>query len=512
MFARHGIRNALRTPKRSVAFLLLMTLLVTLLGTSLGLSFALQRTLRQCRENYSTIGLVEYLGPGYPSTTKVVADAGEVLAEFEEKLDREDPALVAWEPTRMALGYTPDLGMLTNRLLLKDRFVAMVKVRELATLHVPAEDGSGWTIDENGNIVEETPRPAYDRVLPLYDAIISRMLYTGQRMVDGSPVLLEIPGETSIDPGQDYVPPADSIWIPGHYYLLHGSYAESSLMGASYMQLSMGQYELDGVDTGVTDVLDVTQPDGTPPKLDGSTGIEKVAQTYQVTTHSLTVQATDRPADLLPFQQGDLTLAEGAYYTAGGKGCLISQAVAKDLGLSVGDSLPLSLAVRKNTLIPYSYWAGEGFDAEDTYTVSGIFSANEEYETMVYIPVRNDIDMQQNHCSFTLGQLQLKNDLAQEYIERLEKDLPSSIRVTVYDQGYAAVSQALEDMLRLVQIIAGVCLAAGLGFLVLFGYLLVFRQRGIGRTMIRVGAAGGTYIPISCSVPERWPCRRRDWA
>ncbi|MFQ9051958.1 MAG: hypothetical protein ACLR5H_01140 [Oscillospiraceae bacterium] len=68
----------------------------------------------------------------------------------------------------------------------------------------------------------------------------------------------------------------------------------------------------------------------------------------------------------------------------------------------------------------------------------------------------------------------------------------------------AAVSQALEDMLRLVQIIAGVCLAAGLGFLVLFGYLLVFRQRGIGRTMIRWALPGGTYIPISCSVPERW--------
>lgn len=64
MFARHGIQNALRTRRRSVAFLLLLTLLVTLLGTSLGLSFALQETLRQCRGNYSTIGLVEYLGPG----------------------------------------------------------------------------------------------------------------------------------------------------------------------------------------------------------------------------------------------------------------------------------------------------------------------------------------------------------------------------------------------------------------------------------------------------------------
>lgn len=51
------------------------------------------------------------------------------------------------------------------------------------------------------------------------------------------------------------------------------------------------------------------------------------------------------------------------------------------------------------------------------------------------------------------------------------------------------MSQSLEDMLRMVQIIAGVCLAVGLGFLVLFGYLLVYRQRGVGRTMIRVGAA-----------------------
>lgn len=106
MFARHGIQNALRTRRRSVAFLLLMTLLVTLLGTSLGLSFALQETLRQCRENYSTIGLVEYLGPGYPSTARVVEDAGEVLAKFESRLDRSDPALVDWEPTRMALGIT----------------------------------------------------------------------------------------------------------------------------------------------------------------------------------------------------------------------------------------------------------------------------------------------------------------------------------------------------------------------------------------------------------------------
>ena len=488
MFARHGIQNALRTRRRSVAFLLLMTLLVTLLGTSLGLSFALQETLRQCRENYSTIGLVEYLGPGYPSTARVVEDAGEVLAEFESKLDRSDPALVDWEPTRMALGYTEKLESLTSSSLLSDRFAAVIKIRGLATMHVPAEEAHTEFVYPD-SMVEVPAHPAYDRVLPTYDAIITQMLYSGKNLSGGAPVLLEIPGQPQTVPEEDYVAPADSIWIPGHYYLVHGSYAKTSIRGAAYMQLSLGSYELPGVDTGVTDVIDITQPDGTCAQLDGSTGIEAVAETYRVTTHALTVRATDRPADLLPFQQSELTLVQGDYYAAGSKGCLISQSLAGDLGLGVGDSLPLSLAVREDALIPYSYWAGDGFDAEDTYTISGIFSTSEDYDFSVYIPVREDVDMTVNHCSFTLGQLQLQNGQAQAYVEQLQQQLPGSIRITVYDQGYTAVSQSLEDMLRMVQIIAGVCLAVGLGFLVLFGYLLVYRQRGVGRTMIRVGAA-----------------------
>lgn len=488
MFARHGIQNALRTRRRSVAFLLLMTLLVTLLGTSLGLSFALQETLRQCRENYSTIGLVEYLGPGYPSTARVVEDAGEVLEEFESKLDRSDPALVDWEPTRVALGYTPALESLTSSSLLSDRFAAVIKIRGLATMHMPAEEAHTEFVYPD-SMVEVPAHPAYDRVLPTYDAIITQMLYSGKNLSGGAPVLLEIPGEPQTVPEEDYAAPADSIWIPGHYYLVHGSYAKTSIRGAAYMQLSLGSYELPGVDTGVTDVIDITQPDGTCAQLDGSTGIEAVAETYRVTTHALTVRATDRPADLLPFQQSELALVQGDYYAAGSKGCLISQTLADDLGLGVGGSLPLSLAVREDALIPYSYWAGDGFDAEDTYTVSGIFSTSEDYDFSVYIPVREDVDMTVNRCSFTLGQLQLQNGQAQAYVEQLQQLLPGSIRITVYDQGYTAVSQSLEDMLRMVQIIAGVCLAVGLGFLVLFGYLLVYRQRGVGRTMIRVGAA-----------------------
>ena len=495
MFVRHGIQNALRTKKRSAAFLLLMTLLVTLLGTSLGLSFALQHTLRQCRENYSTIGLVEYMGPGYPNTAKVVPDMAQVLAEFEEKLDRSDPALIDWEPTRTALGYTPALEGLTNFSMLDDRFVMVIQLRDQAVNHVdpiPPEPYSFWGVGVDGTLgwqwgyTEETP--GYDRGLPFFYAIVMDQLFSGRKIPDRAPVLVDVLDDGGTIPS-DYVLPSGSIWKTGHYYLVQGAFTKNDTLSASYDQLSPTPYQVGGVTLSQTSVIDITRPDGTCAELDGSTDIEAVAKTFQVISHSLTVRATDRPADLLPFQQGDLTLVEGAYYSAGGKGCLISQPVAQDLGLSVGDSLPLSLAVREDTLPIYSYWCGDGFDAEDTYTVSGIFSANDDYNHTVFLPVRDDVDMTVNHSSFTVGQLQIQNGQAQAYLERLEKDLPSSIRITVYDQGYTAVSQSLEDMLRMVQIIAGVCLAVGVAFLVLFGYLLVFRQRGIGRTMIRVGAA-----------------------
>lgn len=426
MFARHGIQNALRTRRRSVAFLLLMTLLVTLLGTSLGLSFALQETLRQCRENYSTIGLVEYLGPGYPSTARVVEDAGEVLAEFESRLDRSDPALVDWEPTRMALGYTPALESLTDYSVLENRFALVIRLTEQATRRIKGQEPSldwFWGVGVDGQLgwqlgwTEATP----DREvkLPYYYANVVETLFSSQRLAANQPVLLDVQEGSSADLSQDYNMPSDTIWKAGHYYLVQGVYTENELLGPSYKQLCPEPYQANGVSLSQVSAIDITRPDGTCAELDGSTDIEAVGQTFQVTSHILTAQATDRPADLLPFQQSELTLVQGDYYAAGSKGCLISQTLADDLGLDVGGSLPLSLAVREDTLVPYSYWNSQGFDAQDTYTISGIFSANEEYDSMVYIPVREDVDMTVNHCSYTLGQLQIRNGQAQAYVERL---------------------------------------------------------------------------------------------
>lgn len=323
MFARHGIQNALRTPRRSVVFLLLMTLLVALLGTSLGLSYALEETLKQCRENYSTIGLVEYIGPGYPSSNTVVEETADILAAFEAALDREDPTLINWEPTRMALGYTPQMELLTNLKLLSGQYVAVVKV-QCQTEY----DGMYYQRLSNHTHLEYLEYYVNHRKLPLYNCLVTELLfnYSTQLMV-GTPALLEIPGvaDTSF-PAQSYVDNS-GLLIPGHYYLVHGRVGDTSLLGPAYLQLTPIEYELSDKKIKGSDLLDITLPDGSCAALDGSSLPEAMAETYQVAAHSLTVQASNRPDDLLPFQQGELTLTKGAFYAADSKGCLVSEIV-----------------------------------------------------------------------------------------------------------------------------------------------------------------------------------------
>ena len=84
--------------------------------------------------------------------------------------------------------------------------------------------------------------------------------------------------------------------------------------------------------------------------------------------------------------------------------------------------------------------------------------------------------------------LMLDNDRADAFLQAAEAVLPAGVRVTVYDQGYAEAAQPLRLMLRTVSMIALVCVAAGLCFLLLNLWLFVSRQRSVGTLTLRLGA------------------------
>lgn len=432
MFRKQALQTTLRTPRRSLLFLLLLALISALLASSLGMSASLSRALALCRENYSTIGLAEYISGGYPELSALDSAAGQAADALAAAVAPDD-TLLYYEPTRMALGDTD--GLASRKTF--DGGVLVLRVKQLV-----GDPANGSQDDFYYAVVEEAPFSA--------DATEGKLICV-------------------------YTEDALSI---GRIYLAHGSFFDGS---SAYPSFGLAPYTAPDGSLTLPAYQDITSEGGYT--LPQDSPYLTVAQTYAVESRALTLWCSDHPQDLYPFHENVLTLAEGDWYTEGG--CLLSQSTAQALGLSVGDTFPLRTAARTDLPFSQSYQADRGFDTETTCRVDGLFAGSDDWKDMVFLPVSEDLPTAVG--AYTVGQFRLVNGQAQDYLDGLT--LPAGVRVTVYDQGYAASESSLGTMLRSVGVISAVCLAAGLAFLLLFAYLLIFRQQGVALTMERLGVA-----------------------
>lgn len=433
MFLKQALQNTLRASRRSLLFLLLLGLISALLASSLGMSAALNQAMTLCRENYASIGLVEYIGGSYPHLAQLDENLSAAYAAVEDALPQED-AVIYYEPTAMAMGSIDGLPSHAPQF---SEAVLLVKIIEVS-------------------------EPWYDSSSNFYLATVTNALYSSRNVKDN--VI--------------YLDTGDVLMEKGRYYLVHGNYYSGI---ASYTSLGIEQYVSPQVqDLGETSFLDVTTEDGY--SIPEDCIFYDIADTLAVQYSGLTLWSTDHPQDLYPFHEDQLTLSQGEWY--GKDGCVVSETVASLLDLSLGDSITINVAADPSQLPEDSYWAGTGFLCQQEYTVTGFFTGTDDYLWYAFVP---SMDRELTLGSYTLGHLRLENGSAQEYLDSLS--LPSGVRVTLYDQGYAAVESTLGTMLRSVAVIAMVCLMAGLAFLVLYAYLLVYRQQGVALTMHRLGVS-----------------------
>ena len=106
MFIRHGIKNTLRSRKRTAVFFLLMTLLVTMLGASLGLTYGVTTFLNECREKYTTVGVLEYTGDLSEKGRETMRKAFEALGNGPENAGRILPIPIGFKLTPMDIKLT----------------------------------------------------------------------------------------------------------------------------------------------------------------------------------------------------------------------------------------------------------------------------------------------------------------------------------------------------------------------------------------------------------------------
>ena len=290
-------------------------------------------------------------------------------------------------------------------------------------------------------------------------------------------------------------------------------------------------------------------PDGVTAQevIDSTSSWRMAMESIQTNNHSVPVLAVDSVEGMLEFASGRTQITQGRSisqeeYRDGAAVCLISETLARESGLDVGDTLPLSLYEKEKNLMPFAvgdsdptasyYLPQRGFQQETEYTVIGLYRQSSEWSETVASFTPNSVLVPKKSVTCAMetgsstieaspsglwGTMILKNGTAGQMEARLEEnDLGGT--VTYYDQGYSDIVESLDGYTRVSRTVLCVCLA--LWAVVLAAYCVLFPLQE-GKTALRMWtlgakrrdiagqiwtpsalmAAAGTVIALAVSIP-----------
>ena len=445
MFIIHSLKNIVRSWPKSLLFLVLLAALGMTLCIGVSLTTAIMGFLKECDENYTTIAVFEFIGVDYPDESIYDPGIARCMEDFDFSALAEDPDVLCWDETAVALGSIAGKTVNAAHPPYKDAAVAVIYI---------------LSYDEN--------KSAYQ-----YSVIHDLM-------------------DPEAQPRSGFIR-TDHIDLEiRHTYLVNWDNGELS----PYVNASAA---LAGVDCSVENMITEITSDDDGFSLPPDSVLRNIVDTYLAVNSGVTVYATNDAEALLPFNQAQLFVAKGRSFTedeysSGAAVCMLSERLAGLCGVDVGDSIGLSLAVQAGVVQKESYWAGTGFKYNDIYTVVGILNPNDDFRDTVFIPKSQKADLSDNRYTYTIGQARVRNDGADDFYARMLEVLPPRVRMTVYDQGYSAAAAPMRDVLRIAIVISIACAVTTLAVLALYGFLFVYRQRVLAKLMRRVGASNGGII------------------
>ena len=290
-------------------------------------------------------------------------------------------------------------------------------------------------------------------------------------------------------------------------------------------------------------------PDGVTAQevIDSTSSWRMAMESIQTNNHSVPVLAVDSVEGMLEFASGRTQITQGRSisqeeYRDGAAVCLISETLARESGLDVGDTLPLSLYEKEKNLMPtmvgdsdptaYYYLPQRGFQQETEYTVIGLYRQSSEWGKTVASFTPNSVLTPKKSVTCAMetgssaieaspsglwGTMILKNGTAGQMESRLaENGLGGT--VTYYDQGYSDIVESLDGYTRVSRTV--LCVGLALWAVVLAAYCVLLPMQE-GKTALRMWtlgakrrdiagqiwtpsalmAAAGTVIALAVSIP-----------
>ena len=307
-----------------------------------------------------------------------------------------------------------------------------------------------------------------------------------------------------------------------------------------------GLWTMQTVDYGRYDLPSIQElPEGVTTReiMDGTASWQTALKALDVTNHSVPVLTVEKVEALADFAAGNAMVTQGrsfsqSEYDSGAAVCLISESLARENGLNVGDSLPLSLYEDDPGLPPiYArfqescnprasvFVPQEGFRQETEYTIIGLYRQSSEWVTSptsftpnsVFVPEKSVTCQTVTGSCGVWSSLVLQNGTIDQMEARLaENGLGGT--VTYYDQGYSDIVESLDGYTRVSRTVLLVGLALWTVVLAAYCVLLPMQE---GKTALRMWtlgakrrdiagqiwtpsalmAAAGTVIALAVSIP-----------
>ena len=429
MHVKNGIKSTLRMPGRSLLTFLLFFLVTALLAVSLGVTASVSETLKALSDSYTTIAAAEYISEE--------ADAEAIRQAAAEISSLELPeSVLRWAPEQMAQCFLSDLEQPVNT----------------------------KTTAKYGVVVLETRTPGVFSYHDTISASVKTVLFS-LKEVEDKQIEVYCPGIAENTP-----------------YLVYGKWFTGVLGTAASLTPLIPPLQLSSAEAYET-------AEGVQEYLD-------MAELFRVRASSVNAAAPDDIDSYFPFQQKIIQIREGRSFTeeekTGGKRvCLLPESLAGTLDCGVGDEISLSLAVGSGGDVMESYDPAKGFDLVDSFTVVGILNAKDAWSSTIFLPPQPELDFSGSGGTATVGQFLLDNDRADAFVNWAANNMPTGVRVTVYDQGYEEASRPIRSMLRTVRLITAASVLTALCFLLLNLWLFVSRQKRTGILMHRLGSTDG---------------------
>lgn len=226
--------------------------------------------------------------------------------------------------------------------------------------------------------------------------------------------------------------------------------------------------------------------------------IRTLLDDFQVVNSSYQVKVLSSLYTNEDFLSGRMKLEAGTYLKSSSKEILISDVMAKDLEVGIGDSISLNLHFSSSGLGISDYLKTHTFSHQSSYTVAGIFQKQDGMDIDIYM---NQEDwMNQQYHDKTFVKYLIQNGKEEAFRKEVEPFLFSNMTLQIADQGYEEAIKPVKQLQTSATLIVIVGYLIFLLMLILFSYLYMGKQKETIRIMRALGTKiSGTMVYLGVS-------------